>query len=83
VGEVNPGREFRRHGHEVVVGTHAQRACAEGALATLGAASSKNLTSFAVETARGRPSSGRGGSSGWIAIRTPNSSAAGTTARRN
>ena len=39
--------------------------------------------SSAFETTRGRPISGRGGSSGWIAMRTPTSSATGMTARRN
>ena len=36
----------------------------------------------AVETTRGRPNSERGGSSGWIARRTPTSSATGTTSLR-
>mmetsp|Transcript_48954 Transcript_48954/g.121483 ORF Transcript_48954/g.121483 Transcript_48954/m.121483 type:complete len:223 (-) Transcript_48954:344-1012(-) len=39
-------------------------------------------TSLAVETTRGRPSSGMGGSSGWMAKYTPTSAATGTMARR-
>jgi hypothetical protein len=48
-----------------------------------GAASSTSAASEAVDTTRGSPNIGRGGSSGWIAIRTPTSSATGTIADRN
>ena len=41
-----------------------------------------NAMSSALETMRGRPMRGRGGSSGWIHILTPTSSAVGITSRR-
>ena len=82
--EVDPVGEPPRDRRHVVCGTApSEPVQSVMPFARDGTASRMKARSSAFETMRGRPMSGRGGSSGWIAMRIPTSSAVGITSRRN
>ena len=84
MGEVDVGRESFAIVDEVVLAAGAIGTGAERQAVGRRAARPRSAprASSARETTRGRPKIGNGGSSGWIAIRTPTSSAIGTISRR-
>ena len=84
MGEVDVRRELARERWDVVVGAGTEKFAQKvNPLAELATAASSARRSSPVDTTRGSPNSGNGGSSGWTASRTPASSATGATARRN